>query len=64
MKTTPTYSRGIEKDEYDLDHELNHSVEQLTKLIDGIDSNKSSRNKLKILLAMQEVITKEIQENI
>jgi len=61
MRTTPSYSGGVDKDSYDLDHELNHQVIKFEELIAGIDCNSKTLNEVKVLLALQEIITKRLQ---
>lgn len=60
MKYTARYSK-TEVEEFDLDHEITHQVETLEKQIALFDT-RNTKDAIKILLALQETITKEIHK--
>lgn len=61
MKNGVSYNRGVDT-LYDIDHELNDQVKKLEEQIKSIDGNKWKSNELKILIALQETITKRMSE--
>jgi hypothetical protein len=63
MKTMPFYGKGFENP-YDLDHEISEQTKALENQINSLNIGGKEFNRLKILLAMQDLLNREIQKTL